>query len=589
LVQDSPSDPIRAQLLHSIPPKQGKSFAQENTLFFVAMPSYMKYFATLLILFRFAGLALCSKQATSEEDGPPPRSRTWSSAVRAVDNLLLLRPADMIRDAPRSQPRGNSSINVTDFELEGRQTSASRGRFANRAGVHVPARPHTDQLPQPLGDTVRQTLENFGDVQYSGEIMIGGQKLRGVMDTGSFELLVFSKRCEKCGNNQTLMYDPDASRDYREGELMAEHTFGSGVALSVDAYDTVHVGPFSARNQPFWEVFDAAMPVLEGASFQAIVGVGPPASAAEAESIKKAEKQHKRTEEVASSKRRGSGMGHGALSEAPHAPMHQDQDGREQDNLCMNLGVRSFSVCIGRHPGDPGHVVWNDASPDMYPHVFTHVPVVGSIHWGVRMTAPRMGRESQNEIRLGCEHGCGAVIDTGTSLIAAPPDVIKRVEQEMTKLDSDCSNLHELPDLVFNLGGKEFSLPPHAYIGQVDGDAVPSFSDIVRFRWRTTKCEPLLLSIDTPTQYGPMWILGLPFFRKYYTTFSFSVESKHGRRTSVHKQLSIARSDSHCQPENATSLLGMPQEHVKPTVIAAKHVRIPRWVQDASAAEHYTI
>lgn len=551
---------------------------------------HIRCFFTLLVGGQIVGLTTCTSLAKSESEWPALRSRTWSSAVSNYSELLLLRPANFILDAPRSQPRGNSSLNTTEFDLKGRQTSGPRSRRDSAFDMSVmSARGPTNQLPQALGDSVRQTLDNFGDVQYSGEINVGGQKLRGVMDTGSFELLVFSKRCETCGTNQTLMYDPEASADYKEGKLMAEHTFGSGIAHSVDAYDTVHVGPFSAREQPFWEVFDTAMPVLEGASFQAIVGVGPPASAAQDLEAEFASQRKGRHPQADLPVHRSRGMGHGAVSQPSDSLQHSDQSGHEKDNLCMNLGLRAFSVCIGRHPGEPGHIVWNDAAPNIYPHVFTHVPVVGSIHWGVRMTAPRMGREAANQIRLGCEHGCGAVIDTGTSLIAAPPSVIKRVEEEMTKLDSDCSNLHVLPDLVFNLGGKEFSLPPHAYIGQVVREGAPSLQDVLHLRWRATKCEPLLLSIDTPTQYGPMWILGLPFFRKYYTTFSFSVESKKGKRTSVHKKLSIARSDSHCRPENATSLLDMPQEHLKPIVVHPSQLRVPRWVREASAAEHYLL
>merc|ERR1712139_604043 len=34
-------------------------------------------------------------------------------------------------------------------------------------------------------------------------------------------------------------------------------------------------------------------------------------------------------------------------------------------------------------------------------------------------------------------------------------------------------------------------------------------------------CEPLIMAMDADSQFGQLWILGMPFFRKYYTTFQF--------------------------------------------------------------------
>merc|ERR1740138_816877 len=116
------------------------------------------------------------------------------------------------------------------------------------------------------------------------------------------------------------------------------------------------------------------------------------------------------------------------------------------------------------------------------------------------MTSAQMGRgdDGNGIVSLGCKDGCGAVVDTGTSLIAAPPDVIARVEQEMLKLDEDCSNLGELPDLVFNLGGREFSLPPDAYIGRVEDAGKPGLRDLLHLRLRSKHyaCAPLFMDID---------------------------------------------------------------------------------------------
>merc|ERR1719498_145592 len=42
---------------------------------------------------------------------------------------------------------------------------------------------------------------------------------------------------------------------------------------------------------------------------------------------------------------------------------------------------------------------------------------------------------------------------------------------------------------------------------------------MLAFPKKVTKCAPLFMKIEKMTQVGPMWILGMPFFRHYYTTF----------------------------------------------------------------------
>ena len=60
----------------------------------------------------------------------------------------------------------------------------------------------------------------------------------------------------------------------------AEFDFGSGTTNSFEAQDVVKIGNMNVPNQVFWEVYEAKMPILMKDSFQAILGVGPPTSAA---------------------------------------------------------------------------------------------------------------------------------------------------------------------------------------------------------------------------------------------------------------------------------------------------------------------
>jgi len=126
--------------------------------------------------------------------------------------------------------------------------------------------------------TVKMELENLGDLQYFGVIEVGGQKIKAVVDTGSFELVVFGSNCTICGSEKDL-YDPTKSKTSIVTDFQASHSYGSGTTYSRFAMDAVKVGRFSISNQSFWEVYDADMYILSAGNFQSIFGVGPPRSA----------------------------------------------------------------------------------------------------------------------------------------------------------------------------------------------------------------------------------------------------------------------------------------------------------------------
>merc|ERR1719163_2518276 len=58
------------------------------------------------------------------------------------------------------------------------------------------------------------------------------------------------------------------------------------------------------------------------------------------------------------------------------------------------------------------------------------------------------------------------------------------------------------------------------------------------------RCKPLFMAMEQATQFGPLWILGMPFFRSYYTTFSIG-KSRQDRA------LYISAADSECFPSEA--------------------------------------
>jgi len=380
-------------------------------------------------------------------------------------------------------------------------------------------------------------LRNFQNVQYFGTFTAGDQELPVIYDTGSFDVILLSTLCTNCAQGPA-MYDQKKSMTFDNGDgVMAQHVFGSGPVLSKRGMETCHVGPVSspmvATGMPFWQVVDHEIDVWDKYSeFSGIVGLGHSAHTPE--------------------------MAGNTTSQAVPERV-----------LLERLGVDTFSICLERSTGAaPG---WISFGPQVdsfrQSTAFRHIEVVGQIHWAVVMTQLTAGG-----LETGydpCSPSCAAIIDSGTSLIAAPPAVLSRLAPVFDKISKDCSNLGDLPDITFHLGTELIILPPAIYVMQVTHyvekpqtvwEAMVEPPELVP----VTECVPAFMPMDKMTgQHGPVWILGMPFLRYYYTVFERKPKAIH-----------IAYADPGCVPTTtAPTIFGlgdMSQAHVAmPVAVAA--------------------
>jgi hypothetical protein len=363
-------------------------------------------------------------------------------------------------------------------------------------------------------EAYRQTLDNFRNTQYTGDFVIGDQHIAGIFDTGSFELLVRSTKCAAC-KHPTPAYDASKSPTFVKNGSTVQHVFGSGPCISESGYDDVQVGPMKAKGQHIWEITQHKIPVMDQAKFAAIVGIGP-----------------------------------------HFAP------GNSEKTLLMNYGVDEFQMCLLRGSGKPGYLTWGPA-PATAKAQMVSVPVEGKMHWAAKMTTIGFDKKAPSFLdKKGaavsanpCANGCAAIVDSGTSLIAAPTAALMQLSEQIGPIHEDCSNLHELPMLKFTLGDKHFELPPHAYVMRINGAVMQANNiwDVLFFKPQMKKvnmCIPAFMQIDMNSQMGPVWILGMPFFRYYHTSFD---------RTN--KQMHFATAGNDCEPlphsANKTALLSM--------------------------------
>lgn len=353
-------------------------------------------------------------------------------------------------------------------------------------------------------------LNNNGNIEYWGDFTFGRQTLPAIYDTGSFEVLTLSTLCESCPRDGPV-YDRKASKSFKSGDAIeAVHQFGSGPVSSRKAEETLRIGdresPLVAKSMPFWEVISHGIDVWHTSKFVAIVGLGqkdtvPVDPAMQKQMAKSMEEDGLEKKEI---KKRM----------------------EPEETLLHRLGVSEFSICLGRGNFAPGSLSFGPKLASMKAQaLFSPIPVVGKVHWGVKMTKLGPGKFDP------CDPSCGVVIDSGTSFMSLSPKAIHALSEIGEQINEDCSNLDDLPDLTFNLGDHPFSLPPAAYVIELEfGEAkqinVNLLAEFVqkkivslRARGMARACVPAVQEIDHMTQYGPMMILGMPFLRHYYTIF----------------------------------------------------------------------
>merc|ERR1719160_1401335 len=390
--------------------------------------------------------------------------------------------------------------------------------------------------------TYKLKLNNYMNVQYYADFTVGGQTLPAIYDTGSFEIIVLSELCTSC-TTTVPVYNAELSSTFQPGErLVQKHTFGSGPVLSKKGLETIRAGPSSspllATEQPFWQVIDHNIDVWnEKAKFAAIIGMGHTPTVPE-------------------------------MSE-------EERDPHPDTVMLENMGVNEFAICLEKANGSPGWIVTGPRIPSLTSSpAFTGMNVVGQMHWGVKLSNVGPGGWDP------CNPSCGAIIDSGTSLIAASSESLSALGGLIANIKEDCSNLDELPDLTFNLDGHAFALPPSAYVLKVEhaSDNSTSIWDHIFGSPKVsmeTSCVPGFMQIDQDTQFGPMWIFGMPFLRQFYTVFD---------RTN--KKMYAATADASCEPVIGgmfTAQRKRSAEDFIPTIVSdPKSLRLPGWARKAT-------
>ncbi|KAH1171983.1 hypothetical protein KIL84_007601 [Mauremys mutica] len=309
----------------------------------------------------------------------------------------------------------------------------------------------------------------YMDASYYGEISIGTppQNFLVLFDTGSSNLWVPSTYCQSQACSNHARFNPSQSSTYSSNGQTFSLQYGSGSLTGFFGYDTMTLQNIAVTNQEFGLSENEPGTNFIYAQFDGILGMAYPSLAV------------------------------GGATTA--------LQGMLQENL---LSQPIFSFYLSSQPSSQygGEVVFGGVDSSLYSGQIYWAPVTQELYWQIGIDEFAIGGQATGW----CSQGCQAIVDTGTSLLTVPQQLMSTFLQDVGAQENeygeyvvDCSSVQSLPTISFTINGVSFPLPPSAYILSNNG-------------YCSVGVEPTYL----PSQNGqPLWILGDVFLRQYYSVY----------------------------------------------------------------------
>ncbi|XP_038170126.1 pepsin A-5 [Arvicola amphibius] len=311
-----------------------------------------------------------------------------------------------------------------------------------------------------------EPMRNYLDLVYVGVISIGTppQEFKVVLDTGSAYLWVPSIYCSSpaCANHN--VFNPLRSSTFLVSGRPVNVAYSSGEMSGFLAYDTVKIGDLMVVAQAFGLSLEEPGTFMEYAVFDGILGLGYP-----------------------------------DLSLQGILPVF--------DNLWLQglIPQNLFAFYLSSKDEKGSMLMLGGVDPSYYSGDLHWVPVSKPSYWQLTLDSIFM-----NGGVIACEGGCQGIMDTGTSLLTGPRNVILNIQNLIgAKASSDgeyvlnCDTINTLPDIVFTINGVTYPVPASAYIRKGHSHICSSNFE-----------EDLDDSSDPE-----MWVLGDVFLRLYFTVF----------------------------------------------------------------------
>ncbi|XP_004389364.1 pepsin F-like [Trichechus manatus latirostris] len=310
-----------------------------------------------------------------------------------------------------------------------------------------------------------EPLRNYLDLAYMGTISIGTppQEFKVIFDTGSTDLWVPSIYCYSPACAHHNVFNPLRSSTFQFLGQPLSLSYGTGSMKGFLASDTVKVTGLPEVVQEFGLSIQEPGQFMDSVPFDGILGLAYP-----------------------------------TLGIRGTTPFF--------DNLWRQGLVSQglFAFYLTNEEKNSSVVMFGGVDPAYYKGELNWVPVTRPFFWQFTVSSISM-----NGAVIGCDSGCHAILDTGTSLVTGPPEPIFNIQRIINARQSyggeyimDCEAINTLPDIIITINGVDYPLPASAYIRQE----------------HTGICYSNFLA--TPGNLSrEIWILGDVFLRLYFSVF----------------------------------------------------------------------
>lgn len=314
----------------------------------------------------------------------------------------------------------------------------------------------TEKLSNPLRSII--PVNDFMDTQYLAEIRIGSpaQEFTIIPDTGSSNVWVYSGKCWSVACLTHNTYKSGKSSSYKKNGKEFVLNYGSGSSKGFLSQDNVGFGDLVAKSFAFGEVDS-----VSGISF------------------------------LVSSMDGIFGLAWDSISQGGIPTFFTAQE---------STNDRSFSFFLS-HKEEESYIIAPGVDSSLFIGDLVYHDIIEKKYWSVKMNDMLVGGKSVGGlIATGNVKG---VIDSGTSLIVGNFDIINPILHMIGRVESDCSNLDELPDIEFIFDGITYSISSRDYMLQIQGE-----------------CMVGIMGAALPENF-PYLIIGDVFMRKYYSHFDY--------------------------------------------------------------------
>jgi len=208
----------------------------------------------------------------------------------------------------------------------------------------------------------------------------------------------------------------------------------------------------------------------------------------------------------------------------------------------------TFAVFLAGHNQETSELTLGGYEPERFHDKLGWSPVykpeIGQ--WMLEVKSLRVGGE---RVQF-CNEGCRAIVDTGTSLIAVPSEVLPELYESLMHPASEVMTCDGPgPLLEIELEGATLNLEPRDYahvttkrsLWEHAQKKLPKFMRDQDFEEEGNEpemCKAMLMALDVPEPVGPkIIILGEPVLRRYYTVYEHGPQPRVGFALARHAEM----------------------------------------------------